>query len=231
MMPVEWPLAASAADRPVDTARPHAGRDRLPVAMADFFLDEGSRLTDEERALMSAMLRSLVLEVADELIADLPPLLSARSEALRDGLYRLLRQAGLLECKGLVALLLRRADEQQLSGHVQRGEPTLGALVADEDSAVAEAAMALTLARGRRRDRFGRLGAEFDDVAADRTGERTAQLDRLRQGARSEQRQAERRERTTGERTAGHGNLHEAVEPGPEARRTGWTIARLGHPG
>ena len=50
MMPVEWPLAASAADRPVDTARPHAGRNRLPVAMADFFLDEGSRLTDEERA-------------------------------------------------------------------------------------------------------------------------------------------------------------------------------------
>ena len=43
----------------------------------------------------------------------------------------------------------------------------IGALVADADSAVAEAAMALTLARGRRRDRFERLGAEFDDVAAE----------------------------------------------------------------
>src|SRR5512139_472286 len=167
MMPVEWPLAASAADRPVDPARPHAGRDRLPVVMADFFLDEGSRLTDEERALMAAMLRSLVLEIADELIAALPPILSARAEPLRDGLYRQLRRAGLLARDGLVALLLRRADEQQLSGHAQRGVSALNALVSDEDSAVAEAAMGLTLARGRRRDRFGRLGAEFDDIAAE----------------------------------------------------------------
>ena len=166
-MPVEWPLAASAADRQVDPARPHAGADRLPVVMADFFLDEGSRLTDEERALMAAMLRSLVLEVADELVAELPPLLGAKSETLRDGLYRQLRQAGLLERRGLIALLLRRADEQQLSGHAHRGEPMLGSLVADADSAVAEAAMALTLARGRRRDKFERLGAEFDDVAAE----------------------------------------------------------------
>ena len=167
MMPVEWPLAASAADRPVDPARPHAGRDRLPVVMADFFLDESSRLTDEERALMAAMLRSLVLEIADELIAAIPPLLSARAEPLRDGLYRQLRNADLLVREGLVSLLLRRADEQQLSGHAKRGDPTLGALVSDENSAVAEAAMGLTLARGRRRDRFGRLGAEFDDVAAE----------------------------------------------------------------
>lgn len=166
-MPVDWPLAASAADRPVDPARPRTGVDRLPVAMADFFLDEGSRLTDEERSLMAAMLRSLVLEVADELVAELPPLLGARAESLRDGLYRQLRQAGLLERQGLVALLLRRADEQQLSGHAHRGDPVIGALVADADSAVAEAAMALTLARGRRRDRFERLGAEFDDVAAE----------------------------------------------------------------
>ena len=166
-MPVDWPLAASAADRPVDPARPRAGVDRLPVAMADFFLDEGSRLTDEERSLMAAMLRSLVLEVADELIAELPPLLGARAESHRDGLYRQLRQAGLLERQGLVALLLRRADEQQLSGHAHRGDPVIGGLVADADSAVAEAAMALTLARGRRRDRFERLGAEFDDVAAE----------------------------------------------------------------
>ena len=166
-MPVEWPLAASAADRPVDPARPHAGHDRLPAVMTDFFLDEASRLTDEERSLMAAMLRSLVLEVADELVAELPPLLGARAEPLRDGLYRQLRHAKLLERQGIVALLLRRADEQQLSGHAHHGEATLGALVGDEDSAVSEAAMTLTLARGRRRDKFGRLGAEFDDVAAE----------------------------------------------------------------
>jgi hypothetical protein len=167
MMPVEWPLAALAADRPVDPVRPRTGRDRLPVAMSDFFLDEGCRLTDEERALMAAMLRSLVAEIADELIAALPPMLGARAEQLCDGVYRKLRDARLLELHGLVALLLRRADEQQLSGHVSRGDPTLAALVADSDGPVADAAMALTLARGRRRDKFGRLGIEFDDLAAE----------------------------------------------------------------
>ena len=164
---MEWPLAASAADRPVDPARPRAGRDRLPVATADFFLDEGSRLTDEERALMAAMLRGLVADIADELIAALPPILGARAELCRDGIYRQLRNARMMEHQGVVALLLRRADEQQLSGHSARGDSTIAALVADEDAAVAEAAMALTLARGRRRDRFGRIGAEFDDLAAE----------------------------------------------------------------
>lgn len=166
-MPVEWPLAASAADRPVDPARPRAGLDRLPVAMADFFLDEGSRLTDEERALMAALLRGLVADIADELIAALPPILGAKAERLRDGLYRRLRDAGLLTRAGVVSLLLRRADEQQLSGHANRSDETLAALVSDPDAVVAEAAMALTLARGRRRDKFGRLGAEFDDLAAE----------------------------------------------------------------
>jgi hypothetical protein len=167
MMPVEWPLAASAADRPVDPARPRAGRGRLPVAMADFFLDEASRLTDEERALMAAMLRGLVGDIADELIAALPPILGAKAEVLRDGLYRRLRNANLLVREGVVALLLRRADEQQLSGHAKQSDGTAAALVADADAVVSEAAMALTLARGRRRDKFGRLGAEFDDLPAE----------------------------------------------------------------
>ena len=133
MMPVEWPLAASAADRQVEPARPRAGSDRLAIAAADFFLDEASRLTDEERALMAAMLRGLVSEIADELIAALPPMLAAQAEQGRDGLYRRLRRARLLEREGLVALLLRRADEQQLSGRADRGEPTLTALVGDDD--------------------------------------------------------------------------------------------------
>jgi hypothetical protein len=166
-MPVEWPLAASAADRQVEPARPRAGSDRLAIASADFFLDEASRLTDEERALMAAMLRGLVTDIADELIAGLPSLLAAQAEQAREGLYRRLRRARLLERAGLVALLLRRADEQQLSVRSDRGEPTLSALVGDDDGQVAEAAMALVLARGRRRDRFGRSGLEFDDIAGE----------------------------------------------------------------
>lgn len=168
MMPVEWPLAASAAARPTDPARPRAGRGRLAVVAADFFLDESGRLTDEERSLMAAMLRGLVSDIADELIAGLPPMMAAQSDPAREGAYRLLRTAGLLERTGLVALLLRRADEQQLSARMDRGpDASVAGLVGDEDAAVAEAAMGLTLARGRRRDRFGRLGIEFDDLEAE----------------------------------------------------------------
>jgi hypothetical protein len=168
MMPVEWPPAAPAADRQVDPVRLRARRDRLVIVQADFFLDEGGRLTDEERSLMSAMLRGLVLEIADELIAGLPALVGARAEGARDGAYRRLREIGLLERAGLVDLLLRRADEQQLIARNDRGaDAMVGALVGDEDPAIAEAAMALTIARGRRRDRFGRLGIEFDDLSAE----------------------------------------------------------------
>ncbi len=168
MMPVEWPLAASAAARPSDPARLRAGRDRLAIVAADFFLDESGRLTDEERSLMAAMLRGLVTEIADELIAGLPPMMAAQADTARDEAYRKLRNAGLMERTGLVALLLRRADEQQLSARMERGaDASLAALVSDEDAAVAEAAMGLTLARGRRRDRFGRLGIEFDDLDAE----------------------------------------------------------------
>ena len=167
-MPVQWPLAASAADRPVDTARARAGRDRLATVRADFFLDESGRLTDEERSLMAAMLRGLVGDIGDEIIAALPPLVAARAEAARDTLYRRLRNMGLIERDGLVALLLRRADEQQLSARQEQASDSfIAALVGDADAAVAEAAMGLTVARGRRRDRFGRLGIEFDDLAAE----------------------------------------------------------------
>jgi hypothetical protein len=167
MMPVEWPLAASAADRPVDPARPRVGRDRLGVAMADFFLNDSSRLTDEERALIAAMLRGLIGDIVDELIAGLPALLAAQADRGREGLYRRLRASGLMERAGLVSLLLRRADEQQLSARADRNHPTVASLVSDDSAPVAEAAMALALARGRRRDRFGRMSIEFDDLDAE----------------------------------------------------------------
>ena len=168
MMPVDWPLAAPAADRPVEPARPRAGPDRLAVARADFFLDESGRLTDEERSLMAAMLRGLISDMTDEVIAGLPPLFAARAEGARDLVYRRLRNTRLLERDALVSLLLRRADEQQLSARMERGaDAFVAAMVGDADADVAEAAMALTVARGRRRDRYGRLGIEFDDLAAE----------------------------------------------------------------
>ncbi|QDP20320.1 hypothetical protein [Sphingomonas xanthus] len=167
MMPVEWPPAALAADRPVDAARPREGRGRLPTVLADFFLDESARLTDEERALMAAMLRNLITHLADEIIANLPGLVAAEAERALEGINRRLRVSRLLEREDVIALLLRRADEQQLSAVPVMAGSTLAELVGDEDSGVAEAAMTLTLARGRRRDRYGRLEIEFDDLAAE----------------------------------------------------------------
>ena len=74
--------------------------------------------------------------------------------------------------RGLILLLLRRADEQLIGKAACRGGRSPGEgggtverLVGDGDGAIASAAMALAVARGRRRDRFGRgLGIEFDDV-------------------------------------------------------------------
>lgn len=168
MMPMDWPSAAEAADRPVDNPRTHAGRERLSAIAADFFLDDTYRLNDEERSLMGAMLRGLVEEVADELLSRLPGLLAAQGEATRDSVYGDLRRSGLIHRQSIVDLLVRRTDEfrfgRQAAG---RGEELLAKWVGGNDGGVAEAAMALTVARGRRKDRFGRLGIEFDDLAAE----------------------------------------------------------------
>ena len=70
MTPDEWPNAAEAAD-PTAHAR-RAGSGRLSTVRADFFLDPAERLTEQERALMTAMLHCLVGDVADEIRAALP---------------------------------------------------------------------------------------------------------------------------------------------------------------
>ena len=164
MMPVEWPIAAGAADHPVDPAR-LAGRDRLSAVRADFFLDDKDRLTEQERALMGAMLAALLDQLVDEIAVGLPPLLAEQVELARPGLLRRLWESGTLDRPGLVSLLLRRSDEQRLSAPSSAGP--VETLVGDDDEAIAAAAMALTVARGRRRDRFGRLGIEFDDLLAE----------------------------------------------------------------
>lgn len=167
-MPVDWPLAAKAAVHPYDPARPRSGRARLSTARADFFLDADHRLSDEERALMAGMARGLIGEIADELLAAMPALLAARAEHVRDQVYGRLLASRLIDVDGIMRLLLRRSDEQKLSGGSSRAGPgLLTTLVSDRDAAVADAAMALTIARGQRTDRFGRLGVGFDDLSAD----------------------------------------------------------------
>ena len=171
MMPVEWPIAAGAADQPVESARA-AGRDRLPIVRRDLFLDDRARLTEQERALMSAMLGALVDQVADEIRLGLPHDMLAHAEADRDQVVPRLWHSGALDRPALILLLLSRADEQLITAacrdsRVLSDGGTVERLVGDGDGAIASAAMALAVARGRRRDRFGRLGLEFDDVPRD----------------------------------------------------------------
>ena len=51
MVPEEWPIAASAADRKVDPAH-RAGRDRLSTVRLDFFLNPEQRLSEQERLML-----------------------------------------------------------------------------------------------------------------------------------------------------------------------------------
>lgn len=168
MVPEEWPIAVPAADPKVVPSRP-AGRDRLDTVRRDFFLDPDQRLSEQERALMTAMLHSLVGDVADELRAALPAGSAVANDGDNPELVAELSAAGLLDLPQLIELLLRRADEEQTASAVRarsgrRDSRFLQVLVSDEDAAISAAAMALILARGRRRDRFGQMRVEFDDL-------------------------------------------------------------------
>jgi hypothetical protein len=115
------------------------------------------------------MLHCLVSDVADSVRAALP---SGRIAANDEGdatLVESLIASGLLDEPGLMALLLRRADEERIATAARarsgrREARVLQGLVSHDYGAVAAAAMALILARGRRRDRFGQCLVAFDDL-------------------------------------------------------------------
>jgi hypothetical protein len=170
MLPEEWPIAAHASDN-IAPAR-QAGGDRLRTARVDFFLHPAERLTEQERALMTAMLHCLLSDIADEIRAALPNGLSAANDEARLALIDAMTQARLLDRAALVRLLLRRADEERIAAAAnarsgRREARVLQGLVSHNDGAVAAAAMALILARGRRRDRFGQCLLHFDDLPTD----------------------------------------------------------------
>jgi len=170
MLPEEWPIGAGASDQPQGQARPRA-RDRLRTVRADFFLNPAERLTEQERALMTAMLHCLVSDVIDEIRAALPTTAPANDGSSLPLIQRL-SDACLLDRTWLVRLLLRRADEERISTAAKsrtgrREARVIQALVSHSDGAVAAAAMSLILARGRRRDRFGQCLLHFDDLPVD----------------------------------------------------------------
>jgi hypothetical protein len=167
MMPEEWPIAAPAADGNAPARL--AGRGRLSTVRRDFFLDPAKRLTEQERALMTAMLHCLVSDVADAIRAALPTGRLAANDEGDAALNETLTSSGLLDEAGLMALLLRRADEERIATAARarsgrREARVLQGLVSHDYGAVAAAAMALILGRGRRRDRFGQCLIAYDDL-------------------------------------------------------------------
>ena len=166
MMPEEWPIAAS-----VDRNAPAraAGRSRLSTVRADFFLNPTERLTEQERALMTAMLHCLVGDIATEIRAALPAGWTGANDD-DSAIVETLTRAGLLDDAELMALLLRRADEERIGTAARarsgrREARAVQGLVSHHNGAVSAAAMALILARGRRRDRFSQCLLGFDDLS------------------------------------------------------------------
>src|SRR5919205_48077 len=103
MTPEEWPSAAEAAERNPPARR--SGRGRLSTVRADFFLNAAERLTEQERALMTAMLHCLVGDIADEIRAGLPKGWAAANDESNAALVRQLTNARLLDESQLMALL------------------------------------------------------------------------------------------------------------------------------
>jgi hypothetical protein len=176
MMPEEWPIAVLTIERAAPARA--AGGGRLSTVRADFFLDPSQRLTEQERALMTAMLHCLVGDITTEIRAALPVGWAVANEdeaAIVDSLTR----ARLLDEAELMALLLRRADEERIATAARarsgrREARVVQGLVSHQNGAVSAAAMGLILARGRRRDRFGQCLLGFDDLSH-RLAERLAE--------------------------------------------------------
>ncbi len=146
-------------------------RDRLPTVRADFFLDPAMRLTEQERALMTAMLADLVAALADEIRVAAQLWSGAANDDGAD-LFERLSASGLLDIGDLISLLLCQAEQERVAASIRprgSGGPAsfLHILAASDDADVSAAAMAVILGRSRRRDRFDSPRIDLDDVPAE----------------------------------------------------------------
>jgi uncharacterized protein (DUF2336 family) len=154
-----------------------AVRERLAVAAADIRLPPSLRLTEWQRATVSALVARIVRTVEDELRTSLADSIPAReNEALHAALTSahvsiagpILRRSGAHADPLLVASLIRRAEEHRLARSRAAGETALLLeLVADRDENVAEQAMAILIAHSRRSDRFSEPVAARTELAAE----------------------------------------------------------------
>ena len=89
-------MADRCRDQPTIRSNPRGARDATgcPSFALDLFLDDAARLTEQERALISAMLAALVEQIADELRLGLAPDLLAAAERDRDAVLPRLWSAG-----------------------------------------------------------------------------------------------------------------------------------------
>jgi uncharacterized protein (DUF2336 family) len=154
-----------------------AARERLSVAAADLSLPDPLRLSEWQRATVSAILAKLVRAIEDELrltLAESPAvkahqaLHAAISSAHVDIAGPILERSGAHVDRPLVSALVRRSEEHRRFRARAGGEGGLLLdLISDEDEAVAEQAMAILIAQSRRFDRFSEPVAARTELPAE----------------------------------------------------------------
>ena len=152
-----------------------AARERLSVAAADLALPDPLRLSDWQRTTIASISSKLIRTIEDELrstLAEAPAvkahakLFAAISSAHVDIAGPILDRSGAHLDRPLVSALIRRAEEHRRFRGKAESE-LLPELIADEDEAVAEQAMAILIAQSRRFDRFSEPVAARTELPAE----------------------------------------------------------------
>jgi uncharacterized protein (DUF2336 family) len=140
-----------------------SARARLAAAAAELALPDRLRLSDRQRILVSQLLARLVRSIEDELRTALAGAFPGdEAEGLRAALgsahveiaLPILGPGAPLAEPGLIAALLRRAEEHRLQRQAGGDHGLLVELAGDGDAALAAEAMALLIAQSGRVDAF-----------------------------------------------------------------------------